>query len=165
MLELASNAVPAADIVGDVMLAADIADTGRALQQAVSEGEAATEFAEAAPSLTSVRVSETSEQFPSYRAFRKADLVKRFGSAGEGYEYHHIVEQNDANAAQFTPEQIHSTENIVRIPTAIHREISAEYSRNLFDEGIRLRVFLRNKPFDEQFRFGVDVLKRYGMTP
>jgi len=140
-------------------------ETAEAIQQAISESETATEFAEAAPSLTSVRVSETSEQFRSYKAFTKELLVKRFGPAGDGYEYHHIVEQNKANASQFAAEQVHSTDNIVRIPTGIHRQISADYSRSVYNGGPRLRDVLREKPFDEQYQFGVRTLKRHGLNP
>jgi hypothetical protein len=52
------------------------------------------------------------ELYPSYRAdqFAKGELssdqmAKRFGGAGDGNQYHHIVTQGGANARSFSPQR------------------------------------------------------------
>ncbi len=61
------------------------------------ESEAALNFAQSGPRrLEELTVAESGEGFSSYNAFLKCEeedpLEKRFGPAGDGYQYHHIVE-------------------------------------------------------------------------
>ena len=44
-------------------------------------------------------------------------LKTGLGSAGEDNVWHHIVEQTEANVERFGAEAIHSTENVVSVPT------------------------------------------------
>jgi hypothetical protein len=89
-------------------------------------------------------------------------LEKRFGPPGDGYEYHHIVEQGQAGL-RLTANELNSTWNIVRIPKLLHEEISAEYSSGVRDGGGRFRSMLRSKAFDEQWRHGVETMQRLGI--
>jgi hypothetical protein len=51
------------------------------------DAEAAEKFASKGPyTLEQLRVSPEDEEFPTYGAFKKIDLVKRFGDAPKGYE-------------------------------------------------------------------------------
>jgi hypothetical protein len=43
-------------------------------------------------------------------------------------QWHHIVEQGGGRIARFGSEAIHNAENLIQVPTEIHREISAYYS-------------------------------------
>jgi hypothetical protein len=54
-------------------------------------------------------------------------LSKRFGPAGDGYQYHHIVTQGGQNATKIPAAQLQNTDNIVRLPTLIHEAVTAEY--------------------------------------
>jgi hypothetical protein len=96
--------------------------------------------------------------FKSFQAFKRC-----FGPAGEGYSYHHIVEQNATNLAQFGAEKIHNTENIVRLPNYIHRKISARYSSKMKD-GI-VRKVVSKMSYKEQYDYGMktlnEILKEY----
>jgi len=96
------------------------------------------------------------QRFSSFRAFKQ-----EFGSAGTGNVWHHIVEQN--KTSQFAPEQIHSTENVIKLPVVIHDRISGYYnSIQPFTGGLRVRQWLNGKSFEYQYRFGLDVMKRFG---
>jgi len=49
-----------------------------------------------------------------HRAFKSFDDFKDFmGPAGEGKQWHHIVEQREANLKRFGPEALHNRENVV----------------------------------------------------
>jgi len=95
------------------------------------------------------------------------ELKKYLCDARKGYAWHHIVEQSQiGKRANFPPEWIHNTYNIVSIPSGqntIHSEISSFYSsKQFFSEGKIVRDWLANKSFDFQFDFGKRVLERYG---
>ena len=46
-----------------------------------------------------------------------------YGSAGEGFEWHHIVEQRSVNVERFGAERIN---NMVALPKSLHRKIRAQ---------------------------------------
>jgi hypothetical protein len=86
-----------------------------------------------------------------------------------GYESHHIVEAQrwsehpERNSDRFR-DRINSRENLVRIPYWKHVEISSWY----FHEKERIREylssrFLRGKSWDEQYRIGLEVLRKFGV--
>jgi RHS repeat-associated protein len=96
--------------------------------------------------------------FHSFSAFKRA-----FGPAGENMDWHHIVEQTAGNVSQFGPEAIHDAKNLIRVPTEVHRRISAYYSsKQPFTRGLTVREWLRRQSLDEQFRFGVELLRQQG---
>jgi hypothetical protein len=160
--EIASNVLPGIDIVGDAALIADVADMVEEFEALKTDTDAALEYIERGPqNLDDIRVSTKDESFSSYSSFTKEDLAKRFGSAGEGYEYHHIVEQSAGDA--IPTEEIQSTRNIVRIPKILHEEISAESSSNSETYQGRVRDSLRGKSFDEQYQHGVNLMRNLGI--
>ena len=91
-------------------------------------------------------------------------LKNYLGSPGEGKEWHHIVDQCQIEKSGFNPNSIHNTNNIINIPKEIHTKISAHYSR-IYDytDGLRLRDWLANKSFQEQYEWGLKVLRLYGV--
>ena len=98
--------------------------------------------------------------------FKTFEALKRYlGSAGEGCQWHHIVEQCQINKSGFDPTSIHNEENVVSIPIEIHNKISAYYS-SVFDftNGMRLRDWLAGQSFEVQYQFGLDVLAMFGVT-
>lgn len=99
-----------------------------------------------------------SEGYKTFKEFKKV-----YGRAGDGMEWHHIVEQRQANLDKFGPEQIHNVDNLVKIPSALHRKISGYYSsKQSFTGGVTVREWLNGKSYVEQFEFGLSVLKKFG---
>ncbi len=142
----------------------DAAKLGADLAADAADTEAAIAFAEKGPqALEDLQVSQQAKGFPSYAAFEKVDLEKRFGPAGDGYEYHHVVEQGP-NASSLPADQLQSTGNIVRVPRLLHEEIGSYYAIPRLIEGqrITLRESLRDKSFSEQYKQDLDVLKYVG---
>ncbi len=80
-------------------------------------------------------------------------------------QWHHIVEQA-GNAERFGAEAVQSAENLLQVPRAIHQEISAYYSsKRAFTGGQTVRMWLRDQSFNDQMKFGVDVLRIFGVIP
>jgi hypothetical protein len=162
--EAASNAVPGLDVVGDAALIYDIASLAQDAAELRTETQVAEEFANKGPyTLDDLRVSQTDQTFPSYAAFTKIDLVKRFGPAGPGMEYHHIVEQSAEG--DIPASEINSTGNIIRIPKLLHEEINSEYSRIPEDaaERVNLRNSLNGASMETRRAAGLAVLSRLGI--
>ena len=156
--------VPGLDVVGDAAMMVDIASMAEDIAELRAETQIAEKFANDAPyTLDQLHVAPGDEKFVTFDAFKKIDeLDKRFGAAGDGYEYHHIVEQNaegDIPAAE-----INSTRNIVRIPRLLHQEINAEYARIPANavERVTLRASLRGASFGVRYEEGLAAMRRVG---
>lgn len=102
-----------------------------------------------------------------HRAFKSFDDFKDFmGPAGEGKQWHHIVEQRKVNVERFGPEAIHNTENVIGARKELHDKISAYYSSKSEETGgMVVREWLRAKSYEEQRAFGLRTLKRFGAIP
>lgn len=86
------------------------------------------------------------------------------GSLGDGKQWHHIVGQSQiGKRAYFNSNQVN---NVIAIPSganSIHSKISSHYSSKFeFTNGMTVRDWLAAKSFDEQFEYGLDLLKEYG---
>lgn len=94
------------------------------------------------------------------------DLKAELGSPGEGNAWHHIVEQSQIGKSGFSSSQINNVNNVVSIPHGkgtVHAKISGFYSsKRPFTGGKTVREWLSGKSFQEQFDFGMDILKQYG---
>ena len=101
-----------------------------------------------------------------YRSFGAFKLAH--GEAGPGQAWHHIVEQNPTNMANFRPEIIHSTNNLVRLPHGkgtIHQKIGDYYStKPRFAGGLTVRQWLGKQSFAAQYKFGLETMRRFGVT-
>lgn len=92
------------------------------------------------------------------------DAVKR---PTLGYHVHHIVEWNTSDN-KFSVDQLENPENLVEIPEMTHRKISDWYrdknARYKIDGKIvSPREYLKSKSWKEQYDFGIQVLKDFGV--
>ena len=166
--EIMGDAVPGLDILSGAASLADAIKLGADAAADAADTEAGIAFAEKGPqALEDLQMSGQTETFPSYSSFQKSDLEKRFGAAGKGYEYHHIVEQGalGPDGVPFSAEELNSTENVIRIPRLFHEEVTSFFARRGIVEGetASSRELMRGKSFADQYRFGQDVLRRVGV--
>jgi hypothetical protein len=101
-------------------------------------------------SYEAARVSHGYQELPDMQAFKA-----EFGNAPPGWQYHHIVNQNPTN--QQNPNvnwRLHTTENVVPLPTWWHWVVSAVYSSNT-DQGILVRDWQAGKSYKEQLDWGI----------
>ena len=102
--------------------------------------------------------------YKSFYRFKKA-----YGTAGKGYAWHHIVEQNRSNLSKFGAEAIHNINNLIKLPHgkgSIHAKISGHYSSiQDFTNGKTVRQWLSSQSYQEQYDYGIKMLKQYGWTP
>lgn len=88
--------------------------------------------------------------------------MNRSPALNAGYEKHHIVEDGP-NKGKISDELLQGKDNLVSIPYYIHRDISDFYSRSNKDyDGKTPRDYLRGKSFEEQYKFGLDMLRKFG---
>ncbi len=155
---LGADAVPFAGEVFDAYELAQMLEDGIALEQDITAARA---FVRSGPkALKDLYAGIVDKPFKTFDAFKKTDLEKFYGPAGEGYEYHHIVEQ--ASYGENIPaELLHSTNNIVKIPKLIHEEISAEYSSLYGTTGKTLRDWLKTQPYEVQRAKGLEIMRRF----
>lgn len=99
-----------------------------------------------------------------YGSFRQ--LKKVLGDAGEGMEWHHVVEQSQIVKSGFSPQQIHNVDNVLAIDKTIHRQISGFFNSNIGGPGTqRVRDWLAGQSFEAQYNFGIQVLQKFGVIP
>ena len=110
-----------------------------------------------------MRVQRAGRLLPNgHRAFGSFRAFKRYlGKAGEGKEWHHIVEKR--NAKRFGSEAIDNTENVIALDKALHERISAFYSS--IREGITrsssltVRQWLSTQSYEAQREFGLRAIE------
>jgi hypothetical protein len=92
------------------------------------------------------------------------ELQKAVATPKAGYQKHHIVEQDSAERDGFARSIIDGPDNLVRIPTRKHREITGWYqTKNKDTQGLPPREYLRGKSWDERRKMGLDVLIMHGV--
>ncbi len=92
--------------------------------------------------------------FKSFRALKRA-----LGSPGKGNVWHHIVEQ--CQVSKFGAKAIHNTDNVVAVPRWVNQAIADYYSsKQWFTGGKTVRQWLGSQSYEEQMRFGRDILNR-----
>jgi hypothetical protein len=168
-VEGAANVVPILDVVADVALAFDVANTILQFRKLTTDATAAFDFSSKGPySLEELQVlSNGYEEFASYDAFVKGELAlnaidKRFGGAGDGYQYHHIVTQGGANAnnPSIFPEQLQNTDNIICLPTLLHEVVNGAYSNGKDGTTMTMYEWLQTQPYDVQREEGLKILRQ-----
>jgi hypothetical protein len=93
-------------------------------------------------------------------------LKKYLGPAGDGMEWHHIVEQGQIIKSGFSPRTIHNTGNVIAVEEGTHDLISAVYNTNVTGPGSgRVRDWLAGQSFEAQYEFGLQVLRNLGVIP
>ena len=162
--ELAVDAVPGIGLAGDAATLIDMANTIAELKKLKIDADAAIEFVKHGPySLEELQVSSNYEEFSSYGDFIKdaayiALVVKRFGGAGSGNQYHHIVTQGGANT-KIPAEQLQNTDNVIPLPTLLHEAVNADYSSRWKDTTMTKYEWLQTQPYDVQREEGLKVLR------
>lgn len=100
----------------------------------------------------------------SFGSFAKFKEV--VGPAGKDMQWHHIVEQTEANVSRFGAPAIHNTGNLVRLPVALHQRVSAFYSSIqptiTRSTTMTVRQWLASQSMEAQQEFGRQVLARFG---
>ena len=92
------------------------------------------------------------------------DLQQAVSTPQKGYDIHHIVEQTSAEQDGFPRDLIDAPENLVRIPTLKHWEITAWYAtRNEDYNFMSPRQYLRGKSWSERVRVGEFALRKFGV--
>jgi hypothetical protein len=164
-IEAGSNAVPILDAVGDAAMIADLVQIGNDYEKLKMERDEAIKFIQNGPyTLDQLRVDTQDRSFSSFDAFKKIDLLKFYGAAPMGRQYHHIVEQG-AGGRDFPPNLIQSTRTIILVPTLLHDEITSEYMKTSPDDGpgVSIRKSLSGTPFEEQWAQGLKTLRDIGI--
>jgi hypothetical protein len=99
--------------------------------------------------------------FRSWGSF--SGLKNALGPAGEGKEWHHIVEQAQGNVERFGTHALHNTENVIPLDKELHTQISAFYSRKRFfitnSESLTVREWLSTQSFEAQRQFGLQAIE------
>jgi hypothetical protein len=111
-------------------------------------------------------ISKEGKLLPNgHRAFKSyKDFKAYMGKAGEGKQWHHLVEQ--CNVERFGAEAIHNTENVIALDAKLHERISAFYSSRQEISGDRVvREWLRTQSYEKHRAFGLMVLRRFGGIP
>jgi hypothetical protein len=165
-LEALANLIPGVDVAADVTMVADLARTLTEYGKLAIDATAAFNFIKAGPhSIEDLQVSSSDyEEFSNYDQFLKVgaspdQMAKRFGGAGPGNQYHHIVTQGGANADIIPPEQLQNTENIIILPTLLHEAVNDEYLGPSPDPNMNLYQWLQTQPYDVQREFGLQILR------
>lgn len=100
----------------------------------------------------------TSQGFSSFSAFKRT-----IGPAGEGMQWHHIVEQA-GNVRRFGAEAIHNTSNLIRLDVSTHRRVSGLYSSIrpaiTGSDSLTVRQWLRAQSFEAQRVFGLQAIEK-----
>jgi hypothetical protein len=164
-LDALANLVPVVDVAADVEMLVEVAKTVSEYRKLAVDAAAALDFVKKGPySLQELQVSSSQyEDFSSYGQFLKGQpnpemIAKRFGSAGAGYQYHHVVTQGGANESTIPQNQLQNTDNILVLPTLLHELVNAEYSR-VRDEGMTEYQWLQTQPYNVQCEEGLRILR------
>ncbi|MBM3543992.1 MAG: hypothetical protein FJX44_05750 [Alphaproteobacteria bacterium] len=92
------------------------------------------------------------------------ELQDAVSSPQRGYDIHHIVEQTSAEQDGFPRSLIDSPENLVRIPTLRHWQVTAwSMLRNENYGGVSPRTYLRGRSWEERMKVGKDALIKNGV--
>lgn len=164
--EAVANLIPILDAAADAAMALDIVNIVSEYWKLATDTAAALDFAQKGPqSLEDLQVSNAYQEFADYDAFVKTELVlaiieKRFGGAGAGYQYHHIVTQGGTNATNIPAEQIQNTDNIIRLPTLLHEAVNAAYLEKSPVPNMNMYQWLQTQPYDVQREEGLKILRQ-----
>ncbi|MGH6838398.1 MAG: hypothetical protein ACREDT_06295 [Methylocella sp.] len=94
------------------------------------------------------------------------ELQSAVGTPRTGTDVHHIVEQTPAARDERIPDAlIDGPDNLVRIPTLKHWEITGWFMRGHNDAygGVSPRAYLEGNSWEERRRVGLDALKIFGV--
>jgi hypothetical protein len=163
--EAGADLIPIVGFAADIATLVDIANTISEFRKLKIDADAAIDFIKHGPyTLEELQVAsgDAYQQFSSYELFYKLfpeSLDKRFGRAGDGTQYHHIVTQGGANEDNIPPQQLQNTENIIRLPTLLHEAVNAEYLMDKPGTNMSLYDWLQTQPYNVQREEGLKILR------
>ena len=144
---------------GDVPIDSNVSDELKEIAQAVMKNGEDAKYLDNLHEVNRV-ADNLDEGFVDYNDFKKI-----YGSAGEGKEWHHIVEQSQIEKSGFDPKLINNGGNIIPIDAATHRKVSGYYKRLVPGTNMSFRDWLAYKGFsyEQQAKIGEYVLEMYGV--
>lgn len=161
--------IPVVGLISDISTVYDVYRFVKEFEELREGIAAATRFVnQGAHTLRDLRVSQRLEVFSDYPAFLKQgasslfelELEKRFGPAGDGMSYHHIIERSSGLPKNITE----STENIVKIPDILHEAINGRYLQSVSTSNtMKLRDWLETQPASVQREWGIKVMREFGI--
>ena len=171
--EAAANLIPILDAAADAAMALDIVHVVSEYWKLATNTAVALDFVQKGPqNLADLQVSNEYEEFADYGAFLKVELVtaimeKRFGGAGAGFQYHHIVTQGGMNTTNIPANLLQNTDNIILLPTLLHEEVNIEYlkpgpdasARNPDGSQMNMYQWLQTQPYEVQREIGLKILR------
>ena len=103
--------------------------------------------------------------FDTFYAAKKHMLENGVESRSR-HQWLHIVGQRPANQAKFGEHDLHCCDNLIYLPIDMHRAVSGHYMRKFeWTNGKRVHQWLTDKDFDEQYSYGMRVLRDLGVDP
>ncbi len=95
----------------------------------------------------------------------KNNVARSSKNPGDGYQWHHIVNQNPANKKRFGT-RLHCTDNLISLPEATHQTISGFYNKKLeWTNGRFVRDVIADRSWRKQYEYGLEVLRDHGVKP
>ena len=92
------------------------------------------------------------------------ELQQAVSTPETGYDIHHIVEQTPAEKDGFSRDQIDGADNLVRVPTLKHWQITGWYGTKAKEfGGLTPREYLRGKDWVERTKIGHRALVEHGV--
>jgi hypothetical protein len=110
-------------------------------------------------------LQENAERVDAYRDPPKTlEELQQALEPKRGYDVHHIVEQGSAEQDGFPRSQIDAPENLARIPTYKHWDITGWYqTKNDQYGGLSPREYLRGRSWDDRRQIGLKALIDFGV--
>lgn len=101
----------------------------------------------------------------SYRSF--ASFKYHNGRAGDGMEWHHIVEQVQGKASRsgFSSEWINNSANMIPLTKDEHKLVTRYYKGKLPGTNISIRDYMSTLSYEEQYKQGLEILQELGIIP
>lgn len=163
------EAVPGANVAASIAATVELGAIAVSLGNDEIEINRAIDFVQKGPyTLDELQVGGKGDIFSSFDDFKKTSfmeaLLKAYGAAGPGREWHHMVEQGGDNSTNFSPEQLQSTKNIIPLPGPVHDLVTAEYASEYDESGKSVREWLSGQSFDDQYNEGVKILRKLGIV-
>lgn len=98
----------------------------------------------------------------------KRSIRKRYGiEQPPEHHWHHVVGQVNASHGKFSEHDLHCTDNLILLPKTVHEKITSHYRKppDPPRPGFRtVRQWQGSLGFEEQWNYGIDVLKRFGVS-
>jgi len=86
------------------------------------------------------------------------------GPAGQGKEWHHLVEQTPGNVKRFGEQSLHNTENVIALDKTLHTNVSRLYSsihsQITGSQTLTVRKWLSTQSFEAQRAFGLLAIEK-----